>query len=320
MSTEGGKKAVIAALGANLGIAAAKFVAFAITGSSSMLSEAIHSVADSANQVLLLIGGHRSKRRPDQTHQFGYGRLRYVYGFVVAIILFLIGGLFSLNEGIHKLQHKEDLHDLGVAVAVLLVAIALESFSFRTAIKEANKARGRRSLPGFVRNVRQPELPVIMLEDFGALIGLMFALFGVGMSAITGDSRWDAVGAIAVGSLLLVIAVFLGFEMSSMLVGESALPEEQAAIEAALAASPVVNSVIHLRTIHAGPDEILVAAKVAIDNDDTGEAIAEGIDQAEAAIREAVPTATYIFIEPDLRRPVVGDGSGGDGSGDHPQG
>ena len=302
MSTEGGKKAVVAALGANLGIAVAKFVAFAITGSSSMLAEAIHTVADSANQVLLLIGGRRAKKRAADTHQFGYGRLRYVYGFVVAIILFLIGGLFSLNEGIHKLQHKEELHDLNVAIIVLLIAIGLEAFSFRTAIKEANKARGRRSLPSFVRNVRQPELPVIMLEDFGALLGLMFALFGVGMAAATGDSRWDAVGAIAVGSLLIVIAVFLGLEMASMLVGESALPEEQAAIEAALASSPVVNSVIHLRTLHAGPDELLVAAKIAIDNDDTGEDIAKGIDAAEAAIRAAVPSATYIFIEPDLRR------------------
>lgn len=302
MSTEGGTRAVIAALGANLGIAAAKFVAFAITGSSSMLSEAIHSVADSGNQILLLIGGRRSKRPANANYQFGYGRVRYIYGFIVAIVLFLVGGVFSLNEGIHKLTVQEELHDLPVAVGVLLFALVLEAFSFRTALKESNKARGARTLPSFIRRVRQPELPVILLEDFGALIGLAFALVGVTLAAVTGDSRWDALGAIAVGSLLMVIAIFLAMEMSSMLVGESALPEQQDAIEAALAASPLVTAVIHLRTLHTGPDQLLVAAKIGIAGADTGAEIARGIDQAEKAIRAAVPTATYIFLEPDLLR------------------
>ncbi|MDQ1305710.1 MAG: hypothetical protein QG671_1542 [Actinomycetota bacterium] len=302
MSTEGGTRAVVAALGANLGIAAAKFVAFAVTGSSSMLSEAIHSVADSGNQILLLVGGKRSKRPANSGHQFGYGRVRYVYGFIVAIVLFLVGGVFSLNEGIHKLTVKEDLHDLPVAVGVLLFALVLEGFSFRTALKESNKARGAHSLPSFVRRVRQPELPVILLEDFGALVGLVFALVGVTLAAVTGDSRWDALGAIAVGALLIVIAVFLAMEMSAMLVGESALPEQQQAIEQALEASPLITSVIHLRTLHTGPDQLLVAAKIAIAGADTGAEIARGIDEAEAAIRAAVPSATYIFLEPDLLR------------------
>lgn len=300
MSTEGGTKAVIAALGANLGIAAAKFVAFAMTGSSSMLSEGIHSLADSGNQVLLLIGGKRAKKGPSEHFQFGYSRIRYVYAFVVAIVLFTVGGLYSLYEGIHKLEGGEELKDLPIAIGVLLFAIVLEAFSFRTAMKEANKARGDRSVFAFVRRVRQPELPVVLMEDFGALIGLMFALFGVSMAAITGDSRWDALGAMAVGSLLVVIAVFLALEMAGMLVGESALPEQQEAIMAALAAAPLVAKVIHLKTLHVGPDELLVAAKVAVAESDTGAQIAAGIDAAETAIRTAVPSAKFIFVEPDI--------------------
>ena len=302
MSTEGGTKAVIAAMAANIGIAISKFVAFFLTGSSSMLSEAIHSVADSGNQVLLLVGGKRAGRPADAVHQFGYSRVRYVYAFVVAIILFLVGGVFSLYEGFHKFHHPEELRDVGIAIGVLLVAIVLESLSFRTAIREARKSRGRRSLFRFVRDARQPELPVVLLEDFGALIGLMFALIGVGMATITGDGRWDGLGAMAVGTLLVVIAVFLAFEMASMLVGESALPEQEAAIAQALAAAELVDRVIHMKTLHVGPDELLVAAKVAIGGDDSAATIAAGIDEAERAIRSAVPTARYIYIEPDLDR------------------
>jgi cation diffusion facilitator family transporter len=304
MSTEGGTRAVIAAMAANIGIAISKFVAFALTGSSSMLSEAIHSVADSGNQVLLLVGGKRAGRKADATHQFGYSRVRYVYAFVVAIILFLVGGLFSLYEGFHKFHHPEELRDVGIAIGVLLIALALEGFSFRTALKEAKKSRGGRSLFRYVRDARQPELPVVLLEDFGALIGLMFALFGVSMAWYTGDGRWDGLGAMAVGTLLVVIAVFLAFEMSSMLVGEAALPEQEEAIAKALSDTELVDRVIHMRTLHVGPDELLVAAKVAIGSDDTAAGIAAGIDEAEKAIRTAVPTARYIFIEPDLDRGV----------------
>ena len=302
VSTEGGMKAVIAALLANLGIAVSKFVAFAFTGSSSMLSEAIHSVADSGNQVLLLVGNKRSKKAPDAKHQFGYGRRRYVYGFIVSIVLFLVGGLFSLYEGFHKFQHPEELSDAWIAFVVLGIAIVLEALSFRTAVREANHARGKRSLFRFLRDARQPELPVILLEDLGALVGLVFALFGVSMAVATGDGRWDGLGAMAVGTLLVVIAIFLAFEMAAMLVGESALPEEDAAIRAALASSPLVDRVIHVRTLHVGPDELLVGAKIAISKSDTGAEIAAGIDDAEARVRAAVPTATYVFIEPDIDR------------------
>jgi cation diffusion facilitator family transporter len=267
-----------------------------------MLSEAIHSLADSGNQILLLIGNKRAKKQADAHHNFGYGRRRYVYGFIVAIVLFLIGGLFSLYEGLHKWQHPEPLDDWWIAVLVLVVAIGLEGFSFRTAVREANHSRGSRSIPGFIKAARQPELPVILLEDAGALVGLAFALIGVGMAVLTGDGRWDAVGAMAVGTLLVVIAVFLAMEMAAMLVGESALPEEVLAIREALESSTGVVRVIHLRTLHVGPDELLVAAKIAIRHNDTGAQIAQDIDEAEAALRAAVPTATYVFLEPDLDR------------------
>jgi cation diffusion facilitator family transporter len=302
MSTEGGTKAVIAALMANTGIAISKFVAFAITGSTSMLSEAIHSVADAFNQVLLLIGGKRSKRVADDKYQFGYGRVRYVYGFMVAIVLFMVGGIYSLYEGWHKWSHPEPVTDYWVAIGVLLVAIVLESLSFRTAIIETNKVRGKRSFTKFVRDARQPELPVILLEDYGALIGLNFALIGVSAAVITGDGRWDGLGAMAIGTLLIIIAVILVREMSAMLVGEGALPEEYDAVQAALESAPLVERVIHLRTLHVGPDALLVGAKIAIEKCDTAEEIARGIDEAERLLRIAVPSAQYVFLEPDLDR------------------
>lgn len=295
-------KAVVAALMANLGIAVAKFIAFAFTGSSSMLSEAIHSVADSGNQVLLLVGNKRAQKPADAQHPFGYGRRRFVYGFVVAIVLFLVGGLFSLYEGWHKWQHPEPLDSWWIAVVVLLIAIVLEGLSFRTALREANRSRGSRSLLGFVRDARQPELPVILLEDSGALVGLLFALVGVGLAVVTGNGRFDALGAMAVGTLLVVIAIFLAMEMTTMLVGESALPEEVERIRLALESSDGVDRVIHLRTLHVGPDQLLVAAKIAIRHNETGAQIARDIDAAEATLRAAVPTATYVFLEPDLDR------------------
>ena len=302
MSTEGGTKAVIAALLANTGIAISKFFAFAITGSTSMLSEAIHSVADAFNQVLLLIGGKRSKRVADDKYQFGYGRVRYVYGFMVAIVLFMVGGIYSFYEGLHKWNHPEPVKDFWIAIVVLLVAIVLESLSFRTAIIETNKVRGSRSFAKFVKDARQPELPVILLEDFGALVGLNFALIGVSAAVITGDGRWDGLGAMAIGSLLIVIAIILVREMAGMLVGESALPEEYDAVLAALTSAPLVDRVIHLRTLHVGPDALLVGAKIAITQTDSAEEIAKGIDEAERLLRIAVPSAQYVFLEPDLDR------------------
>ena len=302
MSSGSGSRAVVAALSANLGIAASKFVAFAITGSTAMLSEAVHSVADSGNQVLLLIGGRRARRDATVRHQFGFGRVRYVYGFVVSIVLFLVGGVFSVVEGVRKTLHAEHVGDTRVAIIVLVVAIVLEGLSFRTALAEAAHLRGDTGMLRFLRESRQPELPVVLLEDTGALIGLVFAFLGVVLATITGDGRWDGMGAVAVGLLLVSIATFLAVEISSMLVGEGALPAEQDAIRAALESSELVDRVIHLRTMHVGPEELLVAAKVAVASTTTARDIAVGIDAAERALRAAVPSARWVFIEPDLDR------------------
>ena len=300
MSTEGGMRAVIAALIANLGIAAAKFVAFFLTTSTSMLSEAVHSLADSGNQILLLVGNKHAKRATNVNHDFGYGRVRYIYGFIVSIVLFVVGGLYSLYEGVHKWQNPEAVGRPEIAVAVLTVAILLESFSLRTAIKEVNHVRGKRTLWQFIRASRQPELPVIVLEDIGALVGLIFAFTGVALTTVTQDARFDGLGAMAVGVLLIIIAVILSIEMTGMLVGESALVEDRATISTTLENSSLVNRVIHLRTLYVGPDELMVAAKIAVAPQLTAVEISVGIDAVEQQIRELVPYARYVFIEPDI--------------------
>lgn len=308
MSASGGTRAVVAALAANLGIAVTKFIAYVLTGSASMLAEAIHSVADSGNQALLLIGGRRAQRLASPSHQFGYGRARYVYAFIVSIVLFSLGGCFALFEAWEKLHEPHPIEGQWwwVPLAVLGLGIVMESFSFRTAIVEANHARGKKPLMRFIKESRAPELPVILLEDFGALLGLVFALFGVSMTLATGDGRWDAVGSGAIGLLLVVIAVFLAIEMNSMLLGESADPAHQQAIEAAIPGAGIA-SIIHLRTLHLGPDEILVAAKVEVERADDAAHVAEAIDAAERRVREAVPIKTQIYLEPDLRREVAAD-------------
>lgn len=300
MSANSGTKAVIAALVANLGIAGSKLAVFLFTGSASMLSEAIHSLADSGNQLLLLVGGKHARKASNQEHQFGFGRVRYIYGFIVAIVLFVVGGLFSMFEGWEKIAHPHELSSPWIALGVLGVAIVLESFSLRTALKEIGKVRGKRSLWRFVRDSRQPELPVVVLEDIAALTGLVLASTAVAIAMFTGDARWDGVGAFAIGALLVVVAIILTVEMTSMLVGESALVEDQAAIEAALLAAPIVQALIHLRTIYISPDELLVAAKVAVAPEVTATEITQGIDQAEELVRAVVPHARYLFLEPDL--------------------
>jgi cation diffusion facilitator family transporter len=304
VSASGGTKAIVAALGANLGIAVSKFVAFALTGSSSMLAEGIHSVADSGNQVLLLIGGKRAQRQATPEHPFGFGRERYIYAFIVSIVLFSVGGLFALYEAYHKYLHPEPITEYRwVPVAVLVVAIVLESLSFRTAIKESNQIRGKASWKQFIRRAKAPELPVILLEDFGALIGLVLALIGVGMTLITDNGYWDAAGTAAIGVLLVIIAVVLAVETKSLLLGESATPEHVRAIERALLAGPEIERIIHMRTLHLGPDEVLVAAKIAVRVDESAEEITHGIDAAEQRIRAAVPLTTVIYLEPDIYRP-----------------
>ena len=290
-------------MAANLGIAVAKFVAAAITGSTSMLAEGVHSVADSGNQLLLLIGGRRARQAPSALHPFGYARARYLYAFLVAIVLFTLGGLYALYEGYHKMTNPHSLTSPVVAVAVLLIAMALEGYALRTAVREANRTRGGRGWLQFVRRARAPELPVILLEDTAALVGLVLALAGVGLTVLTGSGVFDGVATLCIGLLLATIAVLLAGETTSLLIGEAALPEQVNKIHAALSATRGVEQVIHLRTVHLGPDDLLVAAKIGVAAEADGEDIAATIDDAEARIRAALPIARIIYVEPDLYRP-----------------
>jgi cation diffusion facilitator family transporter len=304
LSTHGGSRAVIAALGANLGIALIKFIAFAITGSSSMLAEGVHSVVDSGNQGLLLLGGRRSRRDATPEHPFGYGRDRYVYGFLVALLLFSAGGLFALYEGIEKIRHPHHLDSPAVALAVLGVAIVLESFSLHTAVTESQAAKGSLSWVAFIRRAKLPELPVVLLEDVAALIGLAFALIGVGLATATGHPVWDGIGTTGIGVLLLVVAVVLVIETKSLLLGESASPEVVGAIEENLL-GPGVDRIIHLRTMHLSPDELLIGAKLAMPAAATLGEVAATINAAEARVRAAVPAARLIYLEPDIDRSTL---------------
>jgi cation diffusion facilitator family transporter len=297
-----GGKAVLAALAANLGIAAVKFIAFAITGSASMLAESVHSVADSSNQALLLVGRSRSLRAQTEQHQFGFGAERYFYAFIVAVVLFTVGAVFSIFDGVQRISHPGHVVSPVVAFAVLVIAVILESLSFRTAIVESNRTRGRASWRGFIRHAKAPELPAVLLEDFAALIGLIFAFCGIALSAVTDNGRWDGAGSLAIGVLLGCVAAILAVEMKSLLIGESASTEAEAAIVAAIEAGPEIEHVIHLRTLHVGPDTLLVAAKIAIRRADSATGVAEGIDAAERRIRAAVPIAELIYLEPDLYR------------------
>ncbi len=303
MSTHGSNRAIFAAMAANAGIAVAKFVAYVVTGSASMLAESIHSVADTANQGLLLLGGRRARRDADDRHQFGYGRERYFWAFVVAMVLFALGGVFSIYEGIEKITHPHELESVGWAIGVLLFAIVAEGFSFRTAIHESRPHKGERSWWQFIRRSRTPELPVVLLEDAGALIGLFFALTGVGLTAITGNALWDGVGTLAIGILLVAIAITLTIEMKSLLIGESATDEHIAGIIAAVTGVDSVVRILDLRTQHIGPEDLLVAGKLEFDHGLTNPQISDAIDAVEAAMRAAVPVTLHIYLEPDLYDP-----------------
>jgi cation diffusion facilitator family transporter len=272
-----------------------------------MLAESVHSVADSGNEVLLLIGRSRARREETQEHQFGYGAERYIYAFIVAVVLFVVGAIFSVYEGISRIMHPEQVISPVVAFAVLAVAIGLEGFSLRTAIVESNQARGRASWGAFIRRAKAPELPAVLLEDFAALTGLGFALIALILTTVTGDDRWDGAGSIAIGTLLGCVAVVFATEMKSLLVGESASPDVQQAIVMAIEDGPEIERVIHLRTLHLGPESVLIAAKVAIRPGQVAETIVAGIDAAESRIRSAVPTAGMIFLEPDLYDPSRAD-------------
>jgi cation diffusion facilitator family transporter len=308
--TEGSRRAIFAAFFANLGIAIAKFVGFLLTSSASLLAEAAHSLADTGNQGLLLLGGARARRGADEVHPFGYGRERYFWSFVVALVLFSMGGLFALYEGISKLRNPHEIENASIAIGILVIAIALETFSLRTAVKETRHVKPESmGWWKFVRTAKQPELPVVLLEDTGAEVGLFCALGGVVMAEITGNPRWDAVGSIVIGVLLIVIAIVLAIETKGLLIGEAASPADREAIVTAIEGSQHVDRLIHLRTQHLGPDEILVAGKVEYDGVLTFDELAAAIDATEARIRAAVPSARLVYLEPDLLRSGPPDGT-----------
>ncbi len=313
MSTQGGNRAIIAALAANAFIAITKFGAWALTGAASMLAEGVHSVADTANQLLLLRGGAVAKREATEEHPFGYGRAPFISAFLVSVILFSLGGLFALYEAFHKYEevaagHPNELLESQwwwVPIAVLGFAIIAESFSFRTAIRESIPLKGTKSWPQFIRSAKSPDLPVILLEDFAALLGLIFALMGVGMTLLTHNGYWDVVGTSLIGVLLILVAITLAMETRSLLLGEAATPEAIAGITAALAGAEGVQRVIHLKTLHLGPSEILVAAKIAVEPTESAARVAEVIDNAEVAIRAANSEVTALYLEPDIDRTVT---------------
>jgi len=299
---EGSRRAIVAAFASNLAIAVAKLVGFVFTGSASMLAEAVHSGADTTNQGLLFLGGARARKEATTEHPFGYGRERYFWSFVVALVIFSLGSLFALFEGVEKLRKPHELESVGWAIAVLVVAFVCEGFSLRTAAHESRKVKGDQSWWSFVHRSKIPELPVVLLEDAGALIGLALALVGLTLAEITGNPRFDAIGSVAIGLLLGAIAVILMVEMKSLLLGEAASPATVRAISQAMESSAPVRRVIHLRTEHLGPEELLVAAKVAFDTALEVPALAEAIDDVERRVRAAVPEARIIYVEPDVAR------------------
>jgi cation diffusion facilitator family transporter len=300
MSTEGSRRAIIAAMSANLGIAVAKFIAWGLSGSSSMLGEGVHSLADTGNQILLLRGGRVSKKKADAEHPFGFGRERYVYAFVVSIILFSVGGVFSLYEGVNKFQNPHPLENVWIPIVVLLIAMVLEGFSLRTAVRESNRIRGTDSWVAFIRRAKAPELPVVLLEDVAALTGLLFAFLGVLLTIITGDGVWDAIGTICIGVLLVLVAIVLGIETKSLLVGEGASADDTVRIRDAINAGSDVESLIHMKTLYLGPEELLVAAKVAFPTRMKLAEVAAAINSLESRVRTEVPIARVIYIEPDV--------------------
>ncbi len=304
----GGTRAIIAAMSANLGIAITKLIAALLSGSGAMLAEAVHSFADTINQVLLLIGGRRSKKTADEEHPFGYGRARFLYGFLVAIILFSVGGAYSIYEGVHKLQNPEPLEVPWLPIVVIVISMVLEGFSLRTARHESLPLKGSGSWISFIRRAKAPELPIVLMEDTAALTGLVFALLGVGLTIITGDPLFDSLGTLFIGALLLLVALVLGIETKSLLIGEGASAENVATIRDAFNAHPDVESLIHMKTLYLGPDELMIAAKVAFPKATRLVEIATAIDALEADLRAKIPAARVIYIEPDIYHPV-GEGA-----------
>ncbi len=298
------RRAILAALAANAGLAVAKLGGYLVTGATSLLAESVHSIADSTNQALLLFGGAAAERPPTAKHPFGFGRERYFWAFVVSLVIFSLGGLFAIYQGVDKIFHPHPLESPGVAVVILLIGIALEGYSFRTAVRAARPLLEGRSWWRFIRDTRNPELPVVLLEDLGALLGLVIALVGVGLAVSTGDARFDSLGSVAIGLLLCAIAGVLAIEMKSLLIGESAPPRIAQAIRSAMLDTPRVRRVIHMRTQHMGPDQLLVGAKLEFDDELSFRELADAIDAVEQAVRSVSPAQMVVYIEPDVFDPA----------------
>ena len=296
----GSKRAILAALAANFGLAVAKFVGWTFTGAASMLAESVHSLADSTNQALLLWGGSAASRRPTPSHPFGHGRERYFWSFVVSLVIFSLGGLFALSEGIEKVQHPHPLESPLIAIAILGVGILLEGGSLMTAVRAARAAKGELSWWHYIRTSKEPELPVVLLEDLGALIGLVLALLGVAAAMLTGDGRFDAIGSIAIGVLLLAIGGVLAVEMKSLLIGEAASNAHVEEIRATITSSPEVRRLVDMRTQHMGPAHLLIAARIEFESELDSREISRAIDSVQLKLREAIPIADAIYLEPDL--------------------
>ena len=295
-----GKKTILAALIANVGIAIAKFAGFAITKSSTMLAEGIHSSADSANQLLLLLGTRRAKREPSSKHPFGYGRERYFWSFVVALILFSLGSLFAVYEGIEKIRHPHALNNASWAIGILIFGIFIESFSFRTAIVEAKTIKGETSWSKFVVRSKQPEIPVVLLEDAGALSAMVIALGAITLVKTTGEPIWDGIGTLSIGILLGVIAIILAREMHSLIIGEAASETDRLKIVSVIENNKQVVELVEMRTQHLGPEEILIGVRISFRETLQTKEIAQLINQLENDIRIELDNAGPIFIEPEL--------------------
>lgn len=298
MAAGGGKRAIIAALLANISISIAKFVGFIFTHSSALLAESVHSVADSSNQLLLLLGVQRSSRPATKKHPFGYGRERYFWSFVVAVVLFTAGAVFALYEGIEKLNHPEPLDHYQWAIGILIFGLILEGFSLRTAVAEANEQRNNQTWREFITRSKQPELPVVVLEDTGAMLGLVIALVAVVMSKVTGNPIWDGIGTVTIGGLLAIIAAILAIEMHSLIIGEAVSEKNRTLIKKAITDSVSVSSIANLRTQHLGPDDILVGAQVIFDTSFSVEEVCSAIQEIENQIKESVPEVHSVFVEP----------------------
>ena len=301
MAAAGDKKAILAAFIANAGISVAKFIGFIFTHSSALLAESVHSVADASNQLLLLMGVERSNRPASKKHPFGYGRERYFWSFVVAVVLFTAGAVFALYEGIEKLLHPEPISHYQWAIGILVFGLILEGFSLRTAIVEANKQRNDQTWREYITKSKKPELPVVVLEDTGAMLGLAFALIAVVLSKVTGDPIWDGIGTVSIGVLLAIIAIVLAKEMYSLLIGEGVTEKNRSLIYEAMNDSVSVSKIENLRTQHLGPEHILVGAQVVFDPALSVEEVCSAIEEIEVRVKAVVPDAHSVFVEPKTR-------------------